>query len=322
VLAKNLVTRARSLIRPKVLVASYIGCYTRQRKHTMTIPSLRNGMKNWTRIAVGLTTLFIIPPAKAQSVPGPSMSIPEASSKPGFDWGTSLGFNYLTSAKCSLLSAAVSCTSTGSSAFSISPAAMVQYDRLRLEVTVPFVDIEGPGTLSGALGTPEIVAQAGGPTERRSGLGDVSVGGAFILMREGPILPRLEIAGVVKLPTAVNGLGTGQTDYGVQLTFYRPLLAGVKTFGSIGYQRIGDPNTLQLHDGERATLGLDINYSNWGGGALLDYEKSLFPGVPNSFTVDPYVTLPFIARSRLQVYTTIALTHSSPNHEVGVRFVL
>ncbi len=250
------------------------------------------------------------------------MGIPEASSKRGFDWGGSLGFDYVTSARCSLLNTSVSCTSTGSSAFSISPAVMAQFNRLRVEVTVPYVDIEGPGTLTGALGPRTIVGQPGGPTNRRSGLGDVSVGAAFILLREGRILPRFELAGVVKIPTAANGLGTNQTDYGVQVTFYRPLLSGVRTYGSIGYQRIGDPNTLQLHDGERATLGLDINYSNWGGGALLDYEKSLFPGVPNAFTVDPYVTLPFLFGAGLQVYTTIALTRQSPNHEYGVRLVL
>jgi hypothetical protein len=279
-------------------------------------------MKKFARVAIGLMPLIAISPAAAQSVPGPSMGIPEASSKRGFDWGFSLGFDYLTSAKCSLLSTDVSCTSTGTSAFSISPAVMAQFNRLRLEVTVPYVDIEGPGTLSGALGSREIVGESGGSTQRRSGLGDVSLGAAFILLREGRILPRLELAGVVKLPSAANGLGTGQTDYGAQVTFYRPLWSGITTFGSIGYQRIGDPNTLQLHDGERATSGLDINYSNWGGGALLDYEKSLFPGVPNSFTVDPYVTFPFLFGAALQVYTTIALTHLSPNHEVGVRLVL
>ncbi len=279
-------------------------------------------MKSWIAIILGLAPIFLILPAAAQSLPGPSMSIPEASSKEGFDWGGSLGFDYITSAKCSLLSTAVSCTSTGSSAFAISPAVMAQFDRLRLELTIPFVDIEGPGTLSGALGPRTIVGQSGSPTNRRSGLGDVSVGAAFIILREGRILPRLELAGVVKVPTAANGLGTGQTDYGAQVTFYRPLLTGVRLFGSLGYQRIGDPNTLQLHDGERSTVGLDINYSNWGGGALLDYEKSLFPGVPNSFTVDPYVTFPFLFGAGLQIYTTIALTRLSPNHEVGVRLVL
>jgi len=279
-------------------------------------------MKVWVRLALRLAPLLLPLSAQAQLLPSPSMSIPEASSKRGFDWGGSLDFDYITSAKCGLLATSVSCTSTGSSAFAISPAVMAQFDRLRLQVTVPFVDIEGPGTLTGALGPRTIVGQPGSPTNRRSGLGDVSVGAAIIILREGRILPRLELAGVVKLPTAANGLGTGQTDYGAQVTFYRPLLTGVRTFGSLGYQRIGDPNTLRLHDGERATFGLDINYANWGGGALLDYEKSLFPGVPNSFTVDPYVTLPFMFGWALQVYTTVALTRQSPNHEVGVRLVL
>ena len=108
-------------------------------------------MKNWARLVIRLTPLFLPLSVEAQSLPGPSMSIPEASSNRGFDLVSSSDFDYITSAKCSLLSTDVSCTSAGSSAFSISPAVMAQFDRLRLEVTVPFVDIEGPGTLSGAL---------------------------------------------------------------------------------------------------------------------------------------------------------------------------
>lgn len=279
-------------------------------------------MKLGISLAAGLFAFFSLAHAQAQSLPGPSMNIPEASSKPGFDWGVGLGFQYLTSGKCDLHKTDFSCESTDSSAFSILPSIMAQYDRVRLEVTVPYVDIEGPGTLTGALGAPSIVAQSSGPASRRSGVGDVSVGGAVILIREGRIMPRIELAGVVKLPTAGDGLGTGRTDYGTQVTFYRPLLRGITTFGSIGYQRIEDPNTSRLHSGERATFGLDVNYSNWGGGALLDYTKSLFPGVPNTFTVDPYVTVPFIGGIGLQVYTTVAVTRSSPNHEVGVRVLL
>lgn len=277
---------------------------------------------NWRIWAVFFAGIVSITPAIAQPVPGPSMSIPEASSKRGFDWGVGLGFDYITNAKCSLLNKALACSSADSSAFSISPSVMVQFNRLRLQVTVPYVDIEGPGTLSGALGSQTIVAQSGSTQPRRSGLGDVSVGGAFILVREGRIMPRLEIAGVVKLPTANRGLGSEQIDYGAQVTFYRPLFKGVTSFGSVGYQRIGDPNTFRLHDGERATIGLDVNYSNWGGGALLEYNRSLFPGLPNSFLVDPYVSLPFIGGTALQVYTRIPLDRSDPNREIGVRFVL
>lgn len=182
--------------------------------------------RSWAALCA---TIVFAAPAMAQSVPGPSMTIPEASSKRGFDWGLGLGFDYITNAKCSLLNTALACTSSDSSAFSISPSVMLQFNRLRLQVTVPYVDIEGPGTLSGALGSQTIVGRSASTQPRRSGLGDVSVGGAFILVREGRIMPRFEIAGVVKLPTAAKGLGTEQIDYGAQITFFRPLFKGATT---------------------------------------------------------------------------------------------
>jgi hypothetical protein len=279
-------------------------------------------MKNWIAVALGLTLIFVISPAAAQSLPGPTMTIPEASSKPGFDWGFSTGFDYVTDAKCNLQSLSISCTSASSSAFAIPVAIMAQIDRLRMEVTVPFVDIEGPGNISGVLGVPQIISSSSNQVKRRSGLGDVSVGGALILLREGRILPRMEIAGVVKVPTGVNGLGTGKTDYGAQVTFYRPLLSGLTTFGSLGYQWVGDANTASFHDGKRATLGVDMNYATLGVGALLDYRQSLWQGVPNSFTVDPYLTWRVMGGVGVQVYTTIGLTRSSPSHGFGVRLVL
>jgi hypothetical protein len=43
-------------------------------------------MKNWARLAIHLAPLFLPLSVEAQSLPGPSMNIPEASSKRGFDW--------------------------------------------------------------------------------------------------------------------------------------------------------------------------------------------------------------------------------------------
>ncbi len=277
---------------------------------------------NRLNIVAGFALISMLAPAAAQRLPAPTMSIPEASSKPGFDWGFSTGFDYVTDAKCTLLSNSFSCTSTGTSAFAIRSAVMAQYDRLRVEVTVPFVDIEGAGQISGVLGGPEIVASSTSPVKRRSGLGDISVGAAFIIIRGGRIIPRVELGGVVKLPTGKNGLGTGETDYGTQLSLYRPLTRSITTFGSVGYQWVRDTNTVHLHSGARATAGLDANFGTLGGGALLDYRQSLLQGVPNSFTVSPYLTLRIIGRVGIQVYTTFALTRSSPNHGVGFRVVL
>jgi hypothetical protein len=283
---------------------------------------MTRGIRLTIGFATSLAPFLLVGQAMAQAVPGPSMNIPEASSKPGFDWGISTGVDYVSDAKCSLQNRSVYCSSAGTTAFAIPTAVMAQYDRLRLEVTVPFVDIEGPGTVSGVLGVPQIQAASTGPVERRSGLGDVSVGGAFIVVPEGPVIPRLEVAGVVKLPTGANGLGTGKTDYGAQATFYRPLFTGLTTFGSVGYQWVGDPNTVDLHSGARATAGADLDYGALGGGALLAYQQKLAFVAPESFTIEPYVTLRFIGRVGVSVYTIIGLTKSSPDHGVGVRLVL
>jgi hypothetical protein len=266
---------------------------------------------------------LVTSPAAAQSLPVPTMIIPEASSKPGWDLGFSTGFDYVSDAKCTLQNTSVSCISTSTTAFSVPATVMVQFERLRLELTVPFVDIEGPGEISGVLGVQQIVARSNATFKRRSGLGDVAAGAAWILVREGRYIPRVEIAGVVKLPTAVSGLGTGKMDYGTQLSLYRPLMNGhLITFGSLGYQWVGDQNTVKFHDGARATAGMDINYSILGGGALLDYRQSLWDGSPNTFTVDPYLTLRVIGGVGVSVYTTIGLTRSSKGHDVGFRLVL
>jgi hypothetical protein len=289
---------------------------------SLTKEKAADGMKIWIAAASSLGPLFALSPAVAQSLPVPGMNIPEASSKPGFDLGFSTGFDYVTGAKCSLLDKSIACTSTGTSAFSVPLSVMAQLDRVRVEVTAPFVDIEGPGKISGVLGVPEVVASSDTEFKRRSGLGDISVGSALILIREGPIVPRIEIAGVVKLPTGRNGLGTGKTDYGAQMSFYRPLGTHLTTFGSLGYQWIGDVNTVRLHDGARATAGMDIDYGVLGGGALIDYRQSLWQGSPNTFTLDPYVTLRVFGRVGVSVYTTLGLTRESPGRGVGFRLVL
>jgi len=55
---------------------------------------------------------------------------------------------------------------------------------------------------------------------------------------------------------------------------------------------------------------------------LLDYRQSLWQGAPNSFTLDPYVTLRMFGRVGVSVYTTLGLTRESPGRSIGFRLVL
>jgi len=287
----------------------------------------RDGRGAWA-FATLLMALLVLSPASAQalapSLPDASLSLPDTSSK-SFDWGASVGFDYVTGnygAKCAVATLSLTCTTTGTTVFVLPVTAMVQIERLRLEATVPYVDIEGPGRFAGDFGVPLIVAPANNQPKHRSGLGDITLGAAFILLRENLFMPRIEIAGVTKLPTAASGLGTGKTDYGARINLYRTLLPWLTTFGSVGYDWVGDINTVKLHSGGEATAGADLKFLGLGGGALLDYRQSAWAGAPDYFALNPYVTWRMMSVVGVSLYGTVGLTHSSPSHAFGVRFSL
>jgi hypothetical protein len=259
----------------------------------------------------------------AQALPDATLNLPDTSSK-SFDWGLSAGVDYVMGnygAKCAVTKA-LTCTVTGTTVFVLPVSAMLQIERLRLQATVPYVDIEGPGRFAGDFGVPVIVAPANNEPKHRSGLGDISVGAAYILLRENLVMPRIELAGMAKLPTAASGLGTGKADYRAQVNLYRTLLPWLTTFGSVGYQWVGDLNTIKLHSGGEATAGVDAKFLGLGAGALLDYRQTAWAGAPDYFALNPYVSWRMLGLVQVSLYGTVGLTRSSPSRAFGVRFSL
>lgn len=274
---------------------------------------------------VAALSVLVIGPAMAQTLPAPTLSIPHTTSS-SFDWSFSTGIDYVAGkygAKCAVSLANLSCTTTGTTVFELPASAALQVGRFRLEGTVPYIDIEGPGKFAGNFGLPVIVAPASNEPKHRSGLGDISIGAAYLIAREGTVLPAVEIAGVTKLPLAGSGLGTGKTDYGAQVNLYRTLLPGLTAYGSLGYQWIGDLNTIQLHSGARATAGADFKFlSMFGAGAMIDFQQSAWQGAPSYATLNPYITWHVLGGIGVQLYTTIGMTRASPSHGWGMRLVL
>ena len=262
-------------------------------------------------------------PVLAQTLPDATLSLPDTSSR-SFDWGATAGFDYVTGnygAKCAV-TLSLTCTTTGTTVFVLPATTWVQVQRLRLQVTVPYVDIEGPGRFAGDLGVPVIIAPSNNEPKHRSGLGDITVGAAFILLRENLFMPRIELAGDVKLPSAASGLGTGKTDYAARVNLYRTLLPWLTTYGSVGYDWVGDLNTIKLHSGGEAMAGLDAKFLGLGAGALLDYRQSAWVGAPDYFVLNPYVTWRMMGVVGVSLYGTVGLTRSSPSQAFGVRFSL
>jgi hypothetical protein len=289
----------------------------------MADPARRGKTAAWIVAALLAASPALISPVMAQTLPDATLSFADTSSK-SFDWGATAGFDYVTGnygAKCAV-TLSITCTSTGTTVFELPATAMLQIWRLRLEVTVPYVDIEGPGQLAGDLGVPVIIAPLNTEPKHRSGLGDITVGAAYILLRENLFMPRIELAGTTKLPTAGDGLGTGQTDYGAQINLYRTLLPWLTTVGSVGYEWVGDINTVKLHSGWEATAGANAKFLGLGGGALFNYQQSAWAGAPDYFTLNPYVTWRMLGVVGVTLYGTIGLTRASPSQAFGVRFSL
>jgi hypothetical protein len=100
------------------------------------------------------------------------------------------------------------------------------------------------------------------------------------------------------------------------------LLPWLTTVGSVGYEWIGDINTVKLHSGLEATAGANAKFLGLGGGALFNYQQSAWTGAPDYFTLNPYVTWRMLGVVGVTFYGTVGLTRSSPSQAFGVRFSL
>jgi hypothetical protein len=281
-------------------------------------------MRTFQLICTAVAALGSIVPVSAQTLPAPSLKFPQASGE-GFTWGVSTGFDYTSGkygAKCAFQSLSLTCTSTGTTVLDIPTTGMIQFGRVRFEATVPWVDIEGPGKFAGVFGIPIVVAPQSNEPKHRSGIGDITAGAAVVLSREDILLPLIEIEGVIKLPTAADGLGTGKTDYGAQINLSKTVLPGLTGFGSLGYQWIGDINTVPLHSGARATAGAEFHFLSLSAGGLFDYRQSAWQGSPDYFAFDPYAKWDVIAGLGIAVYGTFGMTRSTPSSGVGLRLSL
>jgi hypothetical protein len=281
-------------------------------------------MRHSSAVAAGLALFCLASPAAAQTLPAPSLNFPQVSGE-GFTWGFSSGFDYITGkygATCTPGAVRLTCTSTGTTVFDIPFTGMVQVGRLRLEATVPWVDIEGPGKFAGVLGVPIIVAPANNEPKHRSGLGDITAGAAFVVVREAPLFPRLEIEAVSKLPTAADGLGTGKIDYGAQINLFKTVVPGLTAFGSLGYEWIGEINTVALHSGARATGGAEFRFLALSAGGLFDYRQNSWQGAPDYFAFEPYARWDIFAGIGIGLYGVFGLTHATPSSGFGMRLTL
>lgn len=131
----------------------------------------------------------------------------------------------------------------------------------RASLFVPYISLEGPGTL--VAGT---VTGNTGPTRRsEQGLGDIVA--TYTKDLVGGIQTKgfaLSATGLVKIATGNEdkGLGTGKTDYGVQADLAYRFNNGFGLSAVLGRQYYGDTPQLRLQDGNYSTVGVNFPLGN------------------------------------------------------------
>ena len=186
--------------------------------------------------------------------------------------------------------------------------------RWRFDATAPWLRIKGPaGSVIGG-----VVIPGGGPVTSRDGFGDVTLSATYQLVEPVAGQTQWELGVGTKLDTADEGLGTGETDYNVQLGVRHPLSERVSLMGSIGYQWLGDPSAFELEDGPTAMIG--VNYAHTpraNFGIQTTYRTAYLAGFDDQVMVNPYFRLDAESGWSLTGYATAGLTDTTPDFGVG-----
>ena len=198
--------------------------------------------------------------------------------------------------------------------------AKAQLGRLRLQASLPYVWIKGPGQIVGGV---VVGSNNPGAVAERQGIGDLTLSSAFRLTNDSVALPMIELGGNVKLPIADQTIGTGKTDYGVNVAMYKSLGPEVTLFGSVGYSWLGSPAAYQLKDGITGYGGLNLRPDPaMNLGASVSYREPVATGLSGQAAVSPYLTYRFSQHLGLTAYGLAGLNDASPRIGAGLRLTL
>jgi hypothetical protein len=185
---------------------------------------------------------------------------------------------------------------------------------LTLKLTIPYLRITNPSV------GPEGEPLPGGCGSVESGLGDVVGNVAYALLdgSRGGVL--LDVIGKVKLPTADEDkcLGTGKTDYSIQLDVARAFGA-VTGFGTLGWKKFGDPSGTNLRDPIYTSLGVATKLAPpTTVGAAYDWREKVSSRGDEISEMSLFVSHKLDASWKLQVYAVKGFSDASPDWGGGL----
>lgn len=194
--------------------------------------------------------------------------------------------------------------------------------RVQLSATLPYERIEGPANVvsgGGLLGLPIIIDPTIPPDGRRirEGIGDLRFGASYGIPTH---LIDVTLSGEVKLPTAADDMGTGETDFGVGMEISKTLGGGVTPFASVSYTMPGDPETYALRNSFAFQGGIAAPIGSRARG-YVSYSRaeSLSPTLEDNERIVGGVNAALGDRLTLGLFGAAGLSDGAPDVGAGLR---
>lgn len=188
-------------------------------------------------------------------------------------------------------------------------------------LTVPYLEIEGPGGVVGGVDAPVITGEESETISKESGLGDVVAALAYAVDPWSDAAPALDVTAKAKLPTADEDkdLGTGEADYSLQLDASKTW-GKWSPFATAGYQFMGSSARLDLDNRFYGSLGVTRALpGKSSAGVSYDFRQAASKSSDDSHEVGVFGTWRAADDWRLTVYSAAGLSDGAPDLNVGVQ---
>lgn len=189
--------------------------------------------------------------------------------------------------------------------------------RFLYRLTVPYIQITGPGNVVREVGSVRSAASTARTTQ--SGLGDIVAGVSYNLLPGEGSQPLLDVTGKVKFGTAdeVKGLGTGETDYTLQADIAKTY-GKTTLFGTLGYKWLGDTSATNFNDVVLGSFGGSYKFTaEVSGGLILDAREASTASGSAQTELTAFVGRKLSGAMRLQGYGVVGFTDGSPDWGLG-----
>lgn len=194
-------------------------------------------------------------------------------------------------------------------------------DPWTLRLTVPYIRIEGPGSVVGGGDAGIVIGGGGAQRTTESGIGDVVASATYTLPDLASQGTFVDLTGKVKFGTAdeEKRLGTGENDYYLQIDLARTY-GQMTPLATLGYRFVGEPAGSTLDDVVYFSVGGSYKFSpKTSAGLLYDFREAASPSSDDSSEIFGYVNYKLNPNWSWTVYGATGFTDGSPDLNVGVQ---